>query len=66
MENHFKENLNRIIKERDIPIKCIAADLDVSLKSVYGWVGDYAGYPKYDTLIKLADYLEVTVDELIR
>jgi len=41
-----------------------AIDLKLPIKTIYGWT--YGGYPRYDTLIKLADYLGVTVDELIR
>lgn len=63
--NNFKQNLRRICQEQEVDIDCMAEDLEISTKTIYGWME--GNHPRtYDKLIRLADYLEVTVDELIR
>lgn len=64
--NHFRDNFIKLIEEQKIVIKLMAEDLGISAKTVYGWTNCRGNAPRYDTLIKLADYLGVTVDELIR
>lgn len=59
----FSQNLKRIRDKKGITAKEIAIDLGLPYTTYLKYEG--AGEPRYDTLIKIADYLNVSIDELL-
>ena len=59
----FSQNLKRIRDKKGITAKEIAIDLGLPYTTYLKYEG--AGEPRYDTLIKIADYLNISIDELL-
>ena len=60
----FNNNLNDILKEKNITRKELANSLGLSYATISGWsLGK--SIPREPRLKKLADYLDVTVDDLL-
>lgn len=60
----FNKTLSRLIKEKNITITILAKDLNVSRQAVYSWLNNRY-YPDIEALSKLANYFNVSFDELI-
>ncbi|MCY9500044.1 helix-turn-helix domain-containing protein [Paenibacillus larvae] len=61
----IEKNIHRLIDEKGWTIYRLGKESKVSLTILYG-IGTKKQGPNAETLIKLADALNVTVDELIR
>ncbi|MCL6605517.1 MAG: helix-turn-helix domain-containing protein [Paenibacillus sp.] len=61
----IEENMQRLINEKNWTIYRLAKESDVAVSALYN-IGKKRQGPYAETLIKLADALEVTVDELLR
>lgn len=59
-------NLKRILKEKGITAYKISKDLNINESLIYQILRGDVKNPRVLTLKKIADYLEVTVDELIK
>lgn len=60
----FSARLKELMQEEKTSARKLAKTLNLQRKSVFLWLnGKY--YPKYDALIKLADYFEVNVSYLL-
>ncbi len=62
MDNAFNENLRRIRKEKGITQEQLADAVGVSAQAVSKW--EQSSYPDAQLLPAVADFLEVTIDEL--
>ena len=60
----FAENLKSLRMAKDIGQKSLAWDLKTTVKSVSHWETGYSE-PSISQLIAIADYFEVTLDELV-
>lgn len=60
----FSENLKQLRTVKNIGQKQLAQILNITLKTVSHWETGYCE-PSISQLIALADYFEVSVDELI-
>lgn len=65
MIDRFSKNLERIRKSRHITQKMIADALEINHKSVSKWSRGLT-MPTADNLIKVADFLGVSRDELLK
>jgi len=64
MELKIGEKIKRLRKERDLTQEEVASHLGISFQAISKWErGD--GYPDITTLPALANYFQITVDELI-
>ena len=57
--------LKELRKKKGISQENLANVLGVSRQAVYKWENN-KGYPDIENLIRLSDYFEVTIDEIIR
>ncbi|MDX5659497.1 helix-turn-helix transcriptional regulator [Clostridioides difficile] len=62
----INDNINKILRERDLKAWKLAKEIDVDSVNLYAILRGENKNPTIDTLIKLADYLDVTLDELVR
>lgn len=60
----FAENLKLLRKERGVGQAELAAILNISAKTVSHWETGYTE-PSVTQLIQLADYFEISIDELV-
>lgn len=65
MKDIFCQNLKRLRKQKDLNQEQLAQALDVTVQAVSKWECGLS-YPDIDTLLLLSDFLEVSVDELLR
>ena len=61
--SNFNVNLKKIREKKGLTAKEVAIDLGIPYTTYLKYEG--AGEPRYDTLIKIADYLNVSIDELL-
>lgn len=61
----IKDNVNKLLKTKGWTIYRLSKNSGVSLTVLYSLEKKQMG-PTADTLIRIADALEVTVDELVR
>lgn len=61
----IKENVQRLIDEKDWTIYKLSQESEVPLTVLYS-LGDKKQGPRAETLVKIADALGVTLDELVR
>ena len=59
-------NLSKIIKEKNVKIYEMSKESGVHHSLIYRILTEENKNPKIDTMKRLADYLEVTVDDLIK
>lgn len=60
----FCEKLRMLIEERGITQKQVAVDLSMAASTMGGYVQGNSE-PDFDTLVRLADYFEVSTDYLL-
>lgn len=60
----FKENLKNLRKQQGLGQKDLAKILSTTIKTVSHWETGYCE-PSISQLIALADYFDVTIDELV-
>ncbi len=60
----FSENLRRLRKEQKLCQQELSKKLDVSTKTISHWETGYTE-PSITQLIFLADFFDVTIDELV-
>jgi transcriptional regulator with XRE-family HTH domain len=65
MGQAIEKNIQRLIEERGWTIYRLSKVSKVSLTALYS-LGSKKQGPSADTLVKLADALEVSIDELVR
>ena len=64
MKNKFNERLRILRLSKNLSQKELATDIGYVQTTIAKWeAGDR--YPNFDTLIKLADYFEVTIDFIL-
>ena len=61
--SNFNVNLKKIREKKGLTAKEVAIDLGIPYTTYLKYEG--VGEPRYDTLIKIADYLNVSIDELL-
>lgn len=61
--SNFNVNLKKIREKKGLTAKEVAIDLGIPYTTYLKYEG--TGEPRYDTLIKIADYLNVSIDELL-
>ncbi|PBH36973.1 transcriptional regulator [Clostridioides difficile] len=57
------DNIKQILRKRDIKPYKLAKELDIDVSGLYKLLRNKSSNPTIDTLIKLADYLDITLDE---
>lgn len=63
---NINDNLNRILKERKLNVRQLSKGAGVTHENVYKILNDKNKNPGVYTIKKIADYLGVTVDELLK
>ena len=61
--SNFNVNLKKIREKKGLTAKEVAIDLGIPYTTYLKYEG--VGEPRYDTLIKIADYLNVSIDTLL-
>ncbi|MEK3784099.1 helix-turn-helix domain-containing protein [Paenibacillus sp. FSL R5-0810] len=61
----LEENIQKLLDEKEWSIYRLGKESGVSLTVLYG-LGDKKQGPQIETVVKIADALGVTVDELVR
>lgn len=64
MEINIK--LNRILKEKSINVNSLAKEADVPVSNIYKILHGKNKNPGVYTVKKIADYLGLTIDELLK
>ena len=59
------DNIKQILRKRDIKPYKLAKELNIDISGLYKLLKNKNSNPTIDTLIKLADYLDITLDELV-
>ncbi|AXU79043.1 TPA: helix-turn-helix transcriptional regulator [Clostridioides difficile] len=59
------DNIKQILRKRDIKPYKLAKELNIDVSGLYKLLKNKNSNPTIDTLIKLADYLDITLDELV-
>ncbi|EGT4872100.1 helix-turn-helix domain-containing protein [Clostridioides difficile] len=59
------DNIKQILRKRDIKPYKLAKELNIDVSGLYKLLRNKSSNPTIDTLIKLADYLDITLDELV-
>ncbi|WP_279051804.1 helix-turn-helix domain-containing protein [Intestinibacter bartlettii] len=62
----LNDNLNRILKERNINVHQLSRGAGVNHENLYKILKEKNKNPGIYTVKKIADYLGVTVDELLK
>lgn len=62
----INDNLNRILKERNLNVHQLARGAGVSHENTYKILSGKNKNPGVYTFKKIADYLGLTIDELLR
>ncbi|WP_195251052.1 helix-turn-helix domain-containing protein [Romboutsia sp. 1001713B170207_170306_H8] len=62
----INDNLNRILKERNINARILSRGSGVPHENIYKILKEKNKNPGVYTVKKLADYLGLTIDELIK
>ena len=60
----FADNLSRLLEERGLEQQRVASDLNISTSTLSAWVTGKR-FPRADIMQLLAQYLHVTVSELV-
>ena len=60
----FSKRINELMVEENVSARALADAIGVQRKSIFLWRGGRY-YPKYDALIKLAHYFEVSAEYLL-
>ena len=60
----FADNLSRLLEERGLEQQRVASDLNISTSTLSAWVTGQR-FPRADIMQSLAQYLHVTVSELV-
>lgn len=61
----FSDNFKRLMKEKEVNIPKISEDKGIPMTTLYDWSNGRT-VPRADTAKALADYLGVSVDELLQ
>ncbi|EQF23687.1 helix-turn-helix transcriptional regulator [Clostridioides difficile] len=59
------DNISQILRKRNIKTYKLAKELDVDVSGLYKILRNENRNPTVNTLIKIADYLDITLDELV-
>ncbi|WP_107586865.1 helix-turn-helix domain-containing protein [Clostridioides difficile] len=59
------DNIKQILRKRDIKPYKLVKELDIDVSGLYKLLRNKSSNPTIDTLIKLADCLDITLDELV-
>ncbi|AUA36814.1 phage regulatory protein [Clostridioides difficile] len=59
------DNIKQMLRKRDIKPYKLAKELNIDVSGLYKLLRNKSSNPTIDTLIKLADYLDITLDELV-
>ena len=59
------DNIKQILRKRDIKPYKLAKELNIDVSGLYKLLKNKNSNPTIDTLIRLADYLDITLDELV-
>lgn len=60
----FSKRLSDLITTENISRRHLCSKIHAQRKSLYGWLNG-GNYPKYDSLIRLADYFKVSINFLL-
>ncbi|MDE7215405.1 MAG: helix-turn-helix domain-containing protein [Clostridia bacterium] len=61
----FNENFKRIMRENNLTQKQLSVYTGIPASSIASWFGKQSSSPSIDAVIKIADFLNVTIDYLI-
>ncbi|HBG2772371.1 helix-turn-helix transcriptional regulator [Clostridioides difficile] len=59
------DNIKQMLRKRNIKPYKLAKELNIDVSGLYKLLRNKSSNPTIDTLIKLADYLDITLDELV-
>lgn len=59
------DSISQILRKRDIKPYKLAKELNIDASGLYKLLKNKNSNPTIDTLIKLADFLDITLDELV-
>ncbi|EGT4106351.1 helix-turn-helix transcriptional regulator [Clostridioides difficile] len=59
------DNISQILRKRNIKPYKLAKELEIDESGLYKIIRNEKKNPTINTLIKIADYLDVTLDELV-
>lgn len=65
MTLQIEENINRLIKQKDWTLYRLGKESNVSISVLYSLSSKKSG-PNIETLVKIADALGTTVDDIVR
>ena len=61
----FNENFKRIMRENNLTQKQLSVYTGIPASYIASWFGKQSSSPSIDAVIKIADFLNVTIDYLI-
>lgn len=61
----FMEKLNGLMREKNLNKNCLAKETGIPQSTISSWFNGTNSYPKTDTLLKLSDYFDVSLDWLV-
>ncbi|EGT3851427.1 helix-turn-helix transcriptional regulator [Clostridioides difficile] len=59
------DNISQILRKRNIKTYKLAKELEIDESGLYKIIRNEKKNPTINTLIKIADYLDITLDELV-
>ncbi|HCD9823963.1 helix-turn-helix domain-containing protein [Clostridioides difficile] len=59
------DNISQILRKRNIKPYKLAKELEIDESGLYKIIRNEKKNPTINTLIKIADYLDITLDELV-
>jgi len=62
----INDRLNRILKERNISVHKLAKKADIPVSNIYKIIEGKNSNPGVYTVKDIADYLGITIDELVK
>ena len=64
MEIKISENLKMLMKEQDLKQQALAEEIGISQSAISSWLSGKKE-PSIESLWKLADFFDVSIDELV-
>lgn len=65
MQNHLKQNIVNIVKQKGLSIRKLERDAGLHKNYISNFLHNKSKNPGIDSIIKIAEVLDVTIDQLI-